>query len=102
MKRAWFILIAALAVLLVYPATLPSAKSPGTSDSPIIIVIIPEPGPVPNGGSNPSGEDDDGDADDLSGLRDGYTFQGDSAVSGGFFRSALMAKVWWMYFFFHR
>ena len=98
MKRACFILIAVLAVLLVYPATMPSAKSPGIDDSPTII-ITPNPG---HGGGPPAGtgdgDGDEGDADDL-GIKGKDPNQ---QSAGGFQQTRFGAKIWWMYLLFHR
>jgi hypothetical protein len=96
MKRACFILIAVLAVLLVYPASMPSAKSPSIDDSPTIIVT-PNTGPgVPSGSGD--GDGDQGDADDLG-------FKGDKHTRykvGGLPQTRSGAKIWWMYLLFHR
>ncbi len=95
MKRALAVFIAVLAILLVYPATTPSAKSPGFTDTPTIIHILP-PGPSPgDGGYGQSGEDDEGDGDDLAGIKPG-TRPHDGAP--GFYLAGPEAKVWWMYF----
>lgn len=93
MKRAMLILVAALAVLLVYPATMPSAKSPSTNDSPTIHIITPH---VP-GGDDPNGTDDndDGDADDVSGFKDGRPSGATVVIS-----AKSMAKAWWMYLYY--
>ena len=98
MKRACFILIAVLAVTLVYPASMPSAKSPNINDSPTIIITPPS-GP---GGDTPSGtgesDGDQGDADDLGLRGDKSDPQGVSS----FQRTRFGAKIWWMYLLFHR
>ena len=96
MKRAIFIMIAVLAVLLVYPATTPSAKSPSTQDSPTIQIITP-----PGNDLGLSGDGDDGDGDDLGGMRDGFKEGTHGAVSQRDTKW-LQAKIWWMYLFFHR
>lgn len=99
MRRAFIVLVAALAVLLAYPATMPSAKSPGIADSPTIAIIHPG-----TGGDIPrSGDDDGGDGDDLAGLKEGTRPTG----GGGPLERVLLdptrsgAKVWWIYFLYH-
>lgn len=87
--------------MLVYPATMPSAKSPGTYDSPTIITAAkPQPGPYPSG----SGDGDGGDGDDLAGLRDTGTKPTGTGGVGlvTFGDSGSAAKVWWMYLLFIR
>jgi hypothetical protein len=101
MKRAIAILVAILAILLVYPATAPFAKSPSYTDSPTIIRILPPPGDVAN-----SGEDDEGDGDDLAGIKPGTRPDGGGGPVGrdgpgnaaGFYPAGPEAQVWWMYF----
>jgi hypothetical protein len=103
MKRALAVLIAVLAILLVYPATTPSAKSPGYTDSPTNIHILP-PGPAPGDQSyGNSGEEDEGDGDDLAGIKPGTRPDGGGGGTGGafapgYFPAGPEAKVWWMYF----
>lgn len=98
MKRAWLILIAALAVMLAYPTTMPSAKSPAISngDTPTIYIISPR-----SGGDTPSqsGDDDDGDADDL-GFKGGTISTTTNTERTRLMRDA--AQVWWMYLVFNR
>jgi len=101
MKRALVVFIAVLAILLVYPTTTPSAKSPGYTDSPTIH-IIPR-GPSPGDGDyGQSGEDDEGDGDDLAGIKPGTRPDGGGGgpggASSGFYPAGPDAKVWWMYF----
>lgn len=97
MKRACILVVALLAILLVYPASMPSAKSPGRTDHPTIQVITPISGPGDRGFSQ-SGEDDDGDQDDIAGIKKGRRpLGGGSGVSA--YSSGSAAKVWWMYFF---
>ena len=92
MKRAIAILVAVLAILLVYPATAPSAKSPNFTDTPTIIHILP-PG---DGSQGNSGEDDEGDGDDLAGIKPEYRPGG---MGGPASAARSQAIVWWMYFF---
>ena len=99
MKRACLVLIAVLAVLLVYPATMPSAKSPGIDDSPTIHVTPP--GHVPGDGFGQGGDDDEGDADDLSGIKGVRETLGGQDGASAFYSGGSAAKVWWMYFLYH-
>ena len=97
MKRACFILIATLVVLLVYPASMPSAKSPSIDDTPNI--ITPHTGQFPDEPSGSGdGDGDSGDADDL-GLRN-YG-RGDLPPVSAFQQTRFGAKIWWMYLLFH-
>ena len=104
MKRALVVFIAVLAILLVYPATTPSAKSPSYTDSPTNIHILP-PSPGPDGYGN-SGEEDEGDGDDLAGIKPGIRPDGGGGPVGpdgagafsAFYPAGPEAKVWWMYF----
>jgi hypothetical protein len=99
MKRAFIIVfMAVLTAMLVLPATTPSAKSLGTSASPTVNSKPINPaGPyVPPIGPNRSGDGDEGDGDDLAGIRDltpgsAFTYGAGSVGSVG-------ARVWWMYF----
>lgn len=97
MKRAIYICIAALLVLLVYPSTHPLAKSPG------LTVVI-----GPNGGSPSSGDppiaqsgdsdddSDDGDADSITGYKiERKVGTGSSVYQRVPDRSMLMFKMWW-------
>ena len=103
MRRVVFVLIALLAVLLVYPASTPSAKSPGITDSPTMHIIPRGPAPPGSGGFGESGEDDEGDADDLAGIKDGTRASGGGGLLGlsVFVPDNSLAKVWWMYFLSH-
>jgi hypothetical protein len=92
MKRAWLILIAVLTVVLVYPATMPSANSPGVDDRPTIYIITPQ---LPDG-DDPSGTEDgdEGDADDLGMKgRDHNRPDGPRLINA----SGYVTKVWWIY-----
>ena len=97
MKRAILILVAVLAVLLVYPATTPSAKSYRVdADSPNIIT-------GPSGYEDPidlsgNGDGDDGDSDGVSGIRGGRR-DGFTNVSGQTGNVVTGGKLWWMYLF---
>ena len=98
MKRAFVLLVAALAILLVYPASMPSAKSPGKTDNPTIITITPVSGPGANA-LGQSGEDDDGDQDDIAGIKKGKRPSGGGIGALSSYPGGSAAKVWWMYFF---
>lgn len=94
MKRTIYIVIAALLVLLFYPSTHPFAKSPNpvVQSSPSVI-------PSPTGDGPPiaySDDDDDGsgDADDITGNRNGRP----TCVpmgSPGQRPVLIMFKMWW-------
>jgi hypothetical protein len=94
MKRAVVIFVAILAMLLVYPATTPSAKPPTYSDTPTIIHILP-PGDGTHGNS---GEDDEGDGDDLAGIKPGTRPHGGGEGSSVYWPAGPQARAWWMYF----
>jgi hypothetical protein len=96
MKRAAvFAIIAIVALVLVYPAAAPSASPPGPRNIPIIQIITPE-----SGDGSLANSGNDGDADDLAGIKDrknkptGTSFQSDFAIKARF-----AARVWQMYFF---
>lgn len=95
MKRATWILVAALAVLLVYPATMPSAKSPDTGNTPP--TITPNPGPGPYDDPDLNGDGDNGDGDGLGGFNGGGKKDGLNTAAG-LGTPESMAKIWWMYF----
>jgi hypothetical protein len=98
MKRAIFILIAALLVLLVYPSTHPYAKSrDAVMDGPI--VVTPPTGELPIVLSDSDDDDsDDGDADGLTGSRGGHTKPGGSSrAAEGLSNVVLTLKMWWKY-----
>lgn len=92
MKRAVLIFLAALFVLLTYPATYSLAKGSNLSDSPSVVS-----GTDYDGGVILSG--DDGDADDLAGARkktrldEMDQLHHSSVISGGLYRTFLQA--WW-------
>jgi hypothetical protein len=97
MKRATVFLFAAvLAIVLVYPATTPSASPPALRDIPTPQIITPQ-----AGGDIPAftGDEDGGDADDLAGIRERKDIP--SGVSDGsvfVIRVRLAANFWRMYF----
>lgn len=96
MKRALGILtVAVVALVLVYPATAPSAKPPGPQDTPTIHIVTPY-SPT---GDDPANSGADGDADDLAGRRDGKTDM-DGASGQLDVRSATLAvRLWRLYMF---
>ena len=99
MKRAWLILITALAVLLVYPATAPFAKRSSDSHDTFDKRIITSKPDRPIGDNlDPNGEGDSGDADDTAGLKDPKSPDGGFREVG--FRAGVTkyAEAWWMYF----
>jgi hypothetical protein len=82
---------------------MPSAKSPGIDDSPTIHIIPP--GNIPGGDDlGQTGEDDEGDGDDLAGIK-GRTRPtgggGPLGAASSFYPNGSAAKVWWMYFLYH-
>lgn len=96
MKRAAvLVIIAVLALVLVYPASTTSARSARSQDTPII--ITPE-----YIGDTPgfAGTDDDGDADDLAGAKDRKSKPiGAPGQPGPVLRSGFAFEVWRLYFF---
>lgn len=87
-------MVAAVALVLVYPASMPSARAPVPSDTPTEI-IAPQ---YDDGALGFVTRDDDGDADDLA----GYKRQKPSGSPGqsGFMIEARWAlEVWAMNFF---
>jgi hypothetical protein len=94
MKRTIYIVVAALLVLLIYPSTHPFAKSPNP-------VVQSGPSVIPaSAGDGPpiaySDDDDDGsgDADDITGCRDGRPV-GSPIVNPGQRPVLIMLKMWW-------
>ena len=98
MKRAIFILIAALLVLLVYPSTHPYAKSrDAVEDGPIVVAPPPVDQPIVLTDSG-DGDSDDGDADGIIGGRGGHTKPGGSSrASEGLSSFVMVMKMWWKY-----
>ena len=100
MKRAIFILIAALLVLLVYPSTHAYAKSPkpGIITGPTVITPVSDGGPTSYTDSNDDGSDD-GDSDDVAGWRDRDTKPGDRTPAGEIVYTprglGVVYKMWW-------
>ena len=94
MKRTIYIVLAALLVILFYPSTHPFAKSP----IPVVQSgpsVIPSPtGDGPPIAYSDDDDDDSGDADDITGMRDGRpvgTLSGNLEESPGL----IMIKMWW-------
>jgi hypothetical protein len=95
MKRAlMFLIVACAALVLVYPATAPFAKSPDSKKPPTIQII------TPHAGTDLADSGDDGDADDLAGSKDGKTkMNGASDRSDVMIRARLAAQMWRLYIF---
>jgi len=96
MKRAIFIVLAALFVLLSHPSTDSLAATSSQSDGPT--VVTPVKGYYDND-MGYSGSGDDGDADDLSGIK-GRTPKVDvsgtgSATTRSFESFRTFLQVWW-------
>jgi hypothetical protein len=102
MKRALYIIIAVLAVMLVYPSADLQAKSPNLKDTPSKQVIPPIDDPIiPGIIVNDDGEDS-GDADDIAGLPSRDKMRGiEQSSCHDLMAARLLVKIWWMYFF-HR
>ena len=101
MKRAIIIIIAVMAVMLVYPSTDLLAKSP-PKDAPIK-TILPPTGDVPLPPwitDDDPGGDEPGDADDLAGNRnDKSKISGSSGADlQSLEKARFIAKIWWLYF----
>jgi hypothetical protein len=99
MKRAMFIAIAALLVLLVYPSTHPYAKSPNPGVISGPTVVSPYSADDPPVGYTDNDDGDDGDSDDV-GWRDKGTRPNGNAPAGGSHAPAsmginLLFKMWW-------
>jgi hypothetical protein len=94
MKRTIYIVVAALLVLLFYPSTHPFAKSPipVVQSGPSVIPAITGDGP-PIAYANDD-DDDDGDADDITGSRNGHPVGSFIGYPGQ--RPVLIIfKMWW-------
>jgi hypothetical protein len=94
MKRVVLILIAALLVLLVYPSTHPLSASPRqlSLDGPYIQspkIVTP---PI-----DLAGEDDDGDADSVGGVKGSKSDPNTSSINNPDERTRFMLiyKMWW-------
>ena len=101
MKRALYIFIAVLAVMLVYPSADLLAKSPSSTDTPTKHIVPPQdypidPGIIVYGGGD---DEDSGDADDINGLQDRDTMKGQSLNMSEIGTARLLMKIWWMYLF---
>ncbi|UCH82848.1 MAG: hypothetical protein JSW50_10255 [Candidatus Latescibacterota bacterium] len=94
MKRALLFIVAVIALMLVYPTATPAA-SPETKDTmPTMEIMTPrDAGTIAH-----SGDDDDGDADDLAGIKGKKTKPDGSTPSGIEIRLRSWAEVWRMYF----
>ena len=94
MRRATIFLIATtMALVLVYPASSPSAKSPDSKDAPTLQIITPR-----SGGSGPAHSGDDGDGDDLAGMKDRKRKPvGANVKSEVIVQTRLATQLWRMY-----
>ena len=99
MKRAVFILLAALLVLLVYPSTHPYAKSAQWSGSSGPSIMSPKTNGDPIAFTDDSdGGSDDGDSDDVAGWKnrgDGLTRSGNGMLMPTPTDIRLVFKMWW-------
>jgi hypothetical protein len=103
MKRATVIIIAIMAIVLVYPSTNLLAKSP-PKDAPTKS-ILPPTGDVPlppwiTDDEDPGDGEEPGDADDLAGNRgkDRSKLNGSSGAGLPSLEQArFIAKIWWMF-----
>jgi hypothetical protein len=98
MKRALLLLVAVIALMLVYPTTTPAA-TPGSKDTTPTMEIM-----TPRGGDDVSYSDDgdEGDADDLAGLKDRKRRPDDTSSFDFEIRLRSWAEVWRMYFVTYR
>jgi len=94
MKRAVLLLIAVIALMLVYPTTTPAAPPDVKDTSPVMEIMTPRAGDE----IAHSGDGDDGDADDLAGLKDKKR-KPDGSAPSDIIRLRSWAEVWRMYFF---
>ena len=99
MKRAVFLLVAALIVLLVYPSTHPFAKSaaPWDSNGPSVITPKSNGDPIAYSDDNDDGSDG-GDSDDVAGWRDRGEGLSPTGRDGGTLpptEIGLVFKMWW-------
>jgi len=95
-RAAVFSIVAVLALVLVYPATTPSARAPVAQDTPIQII---NPG-VDEDTSAYTGDGDQGDADDLAGVKERKSKPVGASVSSDLMIQVKWAfKVWRMYIF---
>ena len=95
MKRALLYLVAVIALMLVYPSTTPAASLDDKDSVPTMGIITPRDA----GTIAYTDDDDDGDADDLAGLKGKKQRPDGSTPSGMEIRLRTWADVWRMYFF---
>ena len=95
MKRALLMLVAVIALMLVCPTTTPAATPDSKDTVPTMEILTPRAGDD----VAYSGDGDDGDADDLAGLKDGKRRPDEGNSSGFEIRLRSWAEVWRMYFF---
>lgn len=99
MKRAIFILVAALLVLLVYPSTHSFAKSAmGRAGGPVVICPMSGTGPPIAQSDEGEDESDDGDGDDVAGFKQtGKNPLGGSSVMFPSPGVRNTIRVWWTF-----
>ena len=81
-----------MALVLVYPATASFAISPDSQDTPTMQIITPR-----SGDTGLNWSDDDGDADDLAGMKDGKRKPIEPSSFADFVIRTRLADVWRMY-----
>ena len=98
MKRAILVFAAALLVLLSYPSTQSLAASKASDNTGPSIITAKDVDVI-----SMTGDDDDGDADDILGIKNRTGTKADSGstsiVQGGF---RTVVRVWWNYLIFFR
>ena len=93
MKRAWFIIIAAICALLLYPSANLSAKSQNHRATDGLHIIVPADDTIPIG--NTEGEEE-GDGDGVAGFQGNNKKPPSGLTSGqGLNRVGLVFKMWW-------
>jgi hypothetical protein len=104
MKRAFLTLVALVAILLAYPSTQSVAGQSPYSSGPVITKPV-------SGGTGPIGVDgsdeDNGDADGLSGHStkiniEGFAISSGTRVTSGADVQWVLLKTWWKYFIWFR
>jgi hypothetical protein len=96
MKRALFVIVAALVVLLAYPSTqsIAALEGPGVTGP---TVASSAPGGTPLGVDSGSGDGSDGDADGLSGIDSKKTLKG-TQLTIEIEREWVLLRMWWNLF----
>jgi len=102
MKRAVFIIIAALLVVLSYPSAHPfagPAKSPYSDGPNIVSTIDGVTGPSASGEEGGGSSADDGDLDGVAGVKKRGAGIGGSSFIAGDTRATLLFRMWWRFVF---